>query len=146
MKLSYIAEMLASHDEVLWLDADVLIEDESESVFDEFSSDERLHAMCLLEDNESERHFNCGVWICRRGVIPMIVLAAMEDDLIDHKWWEQAAVARHLIEFPPFVLSERWNHWSGSPASIKPRFRHACLQRTAGEKAAEIEKWIHGLG
>jgi hypothetical protein len=146
MKLAYIAEMLVSHDEVLWLDADVLIADDSASIFDEFPVGENHHAMCLLEDLESKKHFNSGVWICRRGAIPMIVLAAMEDDVIHHKWWEQAAVERHLGEFPPFSLGECWNRWLGSPDSVTPRFLHACFQRTAGEKAAQIETWIQSAG
>jgi hypothetical protein len=142
MKLAIIADSLASHDEVLWIDPDVIIVDPSVSLFDECQKHGLHHGMCLLSDANGTQHYNAGVWMCRRGVLKALVMAAMEDDLIYHDWWEQAAVARHFDEFPPFTIDESWNHWAGGSPDVRPRFRHACQEKTPQAKVAAIREWM----
>jgi hypothetical protein len=123
-KLTCISLGLASHDEVLWLDADVAVADLSKNIFDEVPAS-FCSAACRLVEQNGEPHFNTGVWVVRRKFLPDIVHAAMQDDLIHHKWWEQAAINR-VASDKIFPLPEEWNTWSGSPESVHPRFRHAC--------------------
>jgi hypothetical protein len=125
MKLVYIADALTTHDEVLWIDADVLVSQTCrESIFDCVPSD-AVQAMAQIGDPP---HHNTGVWVIRREMLPALMLAAMSDQYIRHQWWEQAAI--HEVtgqqQIPTHTLDENWNHWSGSPDSVKPKFRHAC--------------------
>ncbi len=137
MKLVYVADALIEHDEVLWLDADVLVVDsDAGSVFDEVP-DWAHHAMCLHPD---PIHPNTGVWVVRRPMLPAIVQAAMQDDCIEHKWWEQAAIIKVMQSerIPTAVLGDEWNAWSGSPSDLKPKFRHACGMP---DQLAAIREW-----
>jgi hypothetical protein len=125
-KLIWIAEALAIHDEVLWLDADVLVCDRAMgvSVFGEVS----LECEQAMVMHPNPDHYNTGVWALRDGMIPSLVAAAMEDDCVHHRWWEQAALHRVMErrQIATHRLPEEWNCWSGSPPEIEPFFRHAC--------------------
>jgi hypothetical protein len=126
-KLICIADAFSSADEVLWVDGDVMVADGSESIFERVppSAD---HAACFLTDRNGEEHYNTGVWLLRKSMMPHLVSAAMDDDCVHHPWWEQMAinniVRAGLVETHP--LGEEWNFWEGSPPDIHPRFRHSC--------------------
>jgi len=137
-KLACLAESLSEFDEVLWLDADVVVSTD-ESIFDDFPVDK---IQAVVEQKTTEGCIpNTGVWLCRRPVLPWLVAASMHDGYVNHKWWEQAAVihlmgyvsegglcrslrASKLHELTHF-LDERWNYWSGSTIS-EAFFIHAC--------------------
>lgn len=123
-KLCCIADTLAYADEVLWLDADVVVCGEPPNIFEEFDP-ECDQAMVMHPNPE---HHNTGVWLLRRSMLPHLVSAAMQDEFVHHRWWEQAAIHRVMesMSIPTQTLPERWNCWSGSPADIEPCFRHAC--------------------
>jgi hypothetical protein len=123
-KLVAIAEAFADHDEVLWLDADVLIVDGSESLFDAVPG----WADQALVEHPNPTHMNTGVWLLRRRMIPVVTLACMRDELIHHRWWEQAAINEITLErkIPTHVLGGEWNRWHGDTSDTPPRFLHAC--------------------
>ena len=137
-KLIAIAECLQSYDEVVWLDSDVVVADFSKNIFDEvpdgFSS-----ASCRLTDSKGESHFNTGVWLVRRGFYSSLVCAAMQDDLVHHKWWEQAAINR-IAANEMYSLPEEWNVWAGTSPQVHARFRHACGLGTAERRLS----WLFG--
>lgn len=126
-KLTAIAAGLAENDEVLWLDADVSVETATKNVFDEIA-DGVSSGMCLLDDSDGRGHFNTGVWLVRRKFMPHIVSAAMMDEFVNHRWWEQAAVIAVIEkeQVPVQRLQDMWNVWSGSGDVQNPQFRHAC--------------------
>jgi hypothetical protein len=139
-KLFSILSAFERADEVLWLDADVFVCDESLSPFEEFPK-EFEHACCRQFCSERGPHWNTGVWAVRRSAIGILSAAAMQDDLIHHPWWEQAAVNRVCEELrsEPWHLGDEWNHYWQTPDTVKPRFRHACGNHFS--KLEKIRKW-----
>jgi len=137
-KLIYIADCFAGADEVLWLDADVAIVDQTRNIFDEFPAG-ASQAMAFLDG--SPPHWNCGVWLIRKQMLPVLMEVAMQDHCVNHHWWEQKAVNEltERLKIPTHRLGEEWNHWTGSPRGISPRFRHAC---GSGEKASLLRNWL----
>jgi hypothetical protein len=126
-KLICIADALAKADQVLWVDCDVMVVDDSESIFSTVP-DSVDHAACLLSDGSGSEHYNTGVWVVFRSMLPYIVAAAMDDDCADHPWWEQMAINKIIASGAAKThrLSEQWNFWEGSPPETRQRFRHAC--------------------
>ncbi len=137
-KLVCLAHALSEFDEVLWLDADVVVADESD-IFEEFPKS-KAHA--LVEHTTDEGSVpNTGVWLCRRSILPWLSVAAMRDECIHHKWWEQAAIlhllgysttsgkCKHEQETGLFIsthwLDERWNYCSHSKGTVVS-FVHPC--------------------
>jgi hypothetical protein len=153
-KLIAIAVGFVEYDEVLWLDTDVVIVDSSESLF-EAVPPEADHAMVRHQTNEGDVP-NAGVWLLRRPMLPILVAAAMMDDAVHHRWWEQAAMlslmgfsessgqCRHVNETHLYKqthwLDESWNVWIGSPPSVTPKFRHAC-GRNGSERMSLLKGW-----
>lgn len=137
-KLVCMSHALSVFDEVLWLDADVVVADTAD-IFAGIPTD-MSHALVEHHTDEGDVP-NTGVWICRRPMIPWITVAAMNDACVEHKWWEQAAIL-HLLGYEmvhgrcmrtsdtellrkTHWLDERWNYCyfsKGEPAS----FIHPC--------------------
>jgi hypothetical protein len=153
-KLIAIADALVEHDEVLWLDADVVVVDGSQDVFSDFAAGA---AQALMQHKTEEGVVpNCGVWLVRREMVPFIVSAAMSDDLVFHRWWEQAAVLRlagfsvgekcENVEQTPLYqkthwLDEGWNSWAFTDAAVHKRFMHACAY-TAMDRPIVVRNWV----
>lgn len=141
-KLIAIAWGLSTHEEVLWLDADVDVRRATLDVFAELPPG-RSFGLCRLTDERGVGHFNCGVMLCRRGVMPLIVEAAMCDHFSNHPWWEQAAInwliGRADGDIGLFGLEAKWNAWSGGSCD-SPQFRHACGLSGVDAKLA----WLGG--
>jgi hypothetical protein len=142
-KLVHICDALSDSDEVLWIDSDVVVAEScTDNIFSQIPP-EAFHAMAFLSGNPP--HFNAGVWALRRRILPSLMLAAMQDDLVHHSWWEQAAMHRVMESMPASsiaTLDESWNHWTGSSGEITPRFRHACGLR-GEERIQKITEWLH---
>jgi hypothetical protein len=137
-KLACIADALVAFDEVLWLDTDVVVATQ-ENIFDEIPEGK---IQATVEHHSQEGHIpNMGVWLCRKAMAPWLVVAAMQDQCVDHKWWEQAAMM-HLMGYScedgqcrrlreprlqslTHYLDERWNFCSCSKCS-DCCFFHAC--------------------
>lgn len=134
-KLPAIAKSLSTHEESLWLDADVMVLPEAGDVFDEFLPGYAAAAAYLTDENGTG-HFNCGVMLTRRGFLETLVLAAMQDDCIYNGWWEQAAINRLACPDTVQRLGEEWNSWRGTNKDVVPQFRHACGFETMNERVA----------
>lgn len=124
-KLIWIADALATFEEVLWVDADVFVCDGAMqvSIFDGIP-DSCDQAMAI---HENPKHFNTGVWMLRRAMLPVLVAAAMEDECVHHAWWEQAAIHRVMARNSTrtHALDIKWN----CPklfCTNETLFRHAC--------------------
>lgn len=136
-KLIYIADCFATADEVLWLDADVAIVDSTKNIFDEFPRDTAQG----MARHPNPDHWNMGVWLIRRQMLPVLMEAAMQDHCIHDNWWEQRAMNELTARFniPTRALGEEWNCWVGSPADVSPRFRHACGPI---DKVSLLKEWL----
>ena len=139
-KLLAIASEFEIADEVLWLDADVLIVDGSEDIAFDFQPG-MSQAMVRHSSPEGDVP-NAGVWFLDRRMLGTLMACAMDDRFVNHKWWEQAAIlcrmgfeerdgmCHHKTPTPLYRathwLDESWNVWKGSPATVRPKFVHAC--------------------
>jgi hypothetical protein len=92
MKLPNIGAALRDHERVLWLDADVVVHDSSQNIFDAVEAD----AWQAVVEHETECGVvpNCGVWIVTREMRPWLDFAwsNMLEVYEEHPWWEQAAI------------------------------------------------------
>lgn len=140
-KLVSIASAMVHADEVLWLDADVVIVDQSLSIFDAIDLGECIQAMCRLSDYSGVEHHNAGVWVLRREMLPFLMTAAMDDSCIHHPWWEQQAIRNLIDHIPTIDLPHEWNVWTGADPSVVPRFRHACGLHGPGQQLEAVKRW-----
>jgi hypothetical protein len=132
-KIKIIAELLDRYDDVLWLDSDLVIVDGREDL-------PATDFMALVQhDTGSETMPNSGVWLLHSSPETKRFLDEVwaQEDLIDHRWWENAAICRLLgysldpvapgaktnwLERTDF-LDPRWNSIPSSSAS-NPRIKH----------------------
>jgi len=137
-KVPILRELAAEHELVLWLDADLVIVDGSTDIAVELEQGRFLY---LVEHATKEgRMPNSGVMLLRGGSDTVAFLDAVyaQDDLINHRWWENAAIARllgyrldpvgpgdptDLREQRTKFVSGRWNSIPDAPAP-DPRIRH----------------------
>jgi galactosyl transferase GMA12/MNN10 family len=141
-KIPLIAEMLRSHDLVMWVDADAVIVDETVDLASELRARKHLYLVEHRHAPTGEVTANAGVLMFRAGGWAKRLLEAIwaQEDLIAHRWWENAALMRLLgyrIDPQPAAHIQRtrwlrrvrfldvaWNsmpHWHGSPS---PRITH----------------------
>ena len=123
-KLLAIREALAEHDEVFWIDSDAIIVDPTVDVRSEIRADTEL--AWVVHDFLDGAVPNSGVMLIRRSarILQLIDAAYDQLDLIDHVWWENAALMRVLGYLHPSVpthqdftpmevnvelLDSRWN-------------------------------------
>ncbi len=137
-KIRLLRELAGSHDLVLWLDADLVVVDTKLDIASELEPGRFLY---MVEHQTKEgRMPNSGVMLLRGGAETIAFLDEVyaQQDLVEHRWWENAAICR-LLGYqldpvrpgPPTALlrehtrfiSGRWNSIPDAPAS-DPRIRH----------------------
>lgn len=132
-KIPILQELLKSYQTVLWLDSDLVIVDGREDL-------PATSFMSLVQhDTPAGTMANTGVWTlsASQDTVRFLDEVWAQEDLINHTWWENAAVCRLLgYEIDPIgpghstpwleatdFLDPRWNSIPDSPAS-RPRIRH----------------------
>lgn len=137
-KVSTLHKTLQKHDLVVWIDIDVVVLDGSRWIGDELPADKWQG---LVEHKtECGEVPNCGVWVVRREMLPVLEQVWQMDRYLDHGWWEQAAVLELLgyhVTAKPTAKRERPSdlydrtHWLGSEWNDHPddtrRAEHARL-------------------
>jgi hypothetical protein len=137
-KVLLLRRLAAKHELLLWLDADLVIVDSSVDIASEL---ERQRFLYLVEHHTKEgRMPNSGVMLLRGGSQTSAFLEDVyaQDDLVNHRWWENAAISRLLgYELDPVgpckpttlltehtkFISPRWNSIPGAPEP-RPYIRH----------------------
>jgi galactosyl transferase GMA12/MNN10 family len=137
-KVPLLRTLAARYDTVLWLDADLVIVDPSTDIAEEIEEGRFLY---LVEHRTKEGLIpNSGVMLLRGGeeAIAFLDEVYAQEDLIDHRWWENAAICRLLgYRLDPVgpgeptplrsertkLISPRWNSIPDAPAR-QPRIRH----------------------
>ena len=108
MKVPNIGAALRDYDRVLWLDADVVIVDHEQNIFDALDG----NAWQSLVEHETECGLvpNCGVWLVTRAMAQWLQFAwdQMLADFVEHPWWEQAAVMTMMGY--QITLTDGWPH------------------------------------
>lgn len=145
VKVPFVAKALGQFDEVLWLDADVVVRRKQESIFAEVADD----AVLALVEHHTECGDvpNFGVFVARRGLADALnfIWEHRREQFLNHPWWEQAAMLEQLgysvahsggcqqskrIALSPLremttFLSPKWNHHpKDSGKADKPNFIH----------------------
>jgi hypothetical protein len=97
-KVPLIGSLLQEYDEVLWLDADLVILDGSVDIA-AVVPDTAFQALVEMQ-SDGHRVPNTGVWFLRASERAQDFLAEIwaSTDFINHKWWENAA-AVHLLGY-----------------------------------------------
>lgn len=137
-KIALLRKLASEYDLLLWLDADLVIVDRSVDIADELEDGRDLY---LVEHKTKEgRMPNSGVMLLRGGEPTLAFLDEVysQTDLINHRWWENAAICRllgynldpvgpgdptPLLSDRTKLISTRWNAIRDSPVR-DPRIRH----------------------
>lgn len=139
MKVPAMLAALRETSCVVWIDADVVIEDGRHDLLAEVPSG-CVQAM-VEHDTECGLVPNCGVWVVRSQMAPTLREAWDCGRHVDHPWWEQAVVLEQMgyhVDGPaatldtPTTLYERtqflsatWNdHPRDARRAERVRFRH----------------------
>lgn len=95
LKLPLLSRLLEAYDVVFWIDADVVIVDDSVDAFEESST---APMSMVVHRVKLGTHPNTGVWICRREAKAIIDAIDVEEPIPYHvdRWWEQAALHRYF--------------------------------------------------
>lgn len=152
-KLVFIAHGLTQADTVIWVDADVYVLNFIDDIMAGVP-DDAWQAMVKHQTNEGDVP-NAGVWIVRRPMLMYLMAAAMSDHLVNHPWWEQAAIHammgfefsesgnRHvhdtLLYQRTHWLDESFNVCRYSPRGVKQNWLHACGLVT--NRLEAIKEW-----
>jgi len=152
-KLTFIANGLTQADTVIWVDADVYVLNFIDDILADVP-DDAWQAMVRHKTNEGDVP-NAGVWIVRRPMLMYLMAAAMSDHLVNHPWWEQAAIHAmmgfeygqsgnvHVHDTPLYQkthwLDESFNVCRYTPPGVKMNWLHACGFTTGRLEA--IEGW-----
>lgn len=122
---------------MLWLDADVIVADEGRDLADELSPDD-WQALVRHHTPDGEVP-NCGVWLLRPAMRPLLEQLWEMTQYLKHPWWEQGALCellgyggRPLSLLYPSELYARtcwleleWNSHEEQDPHPSPRFAHA---------------------
>jgi hypothetical protein len=97
-KVPVLLDLLSSYDTVLWLDADVIIADGTDDIAAHVPAD-AWQALVKHHTTAGEVP-NCGIWLLRKPMIPILEQIWEMRQYIDHPWWEQAAMLK-LLGYEP---------------------------------------------
>lgn len=152
-KLTFIAHALSQADTVIWVDADVYVLNFLDDILAGVP-DTAWQAMVRHQTNEGDVP-NAGVWVVRRPMLMYLMAAAMSDHLINHPWWEQAAIHammgfeygddgnRHvrstLLYERTHWLDESFNVCRYTPPTVTQNWLHACGYVT--DRLETIKEW-----
>jgi len=104
-KIKYLLDALATHGEVIWIDSDALIVDLSRDLRKDVAR--RTDFAWVIHHFDDAEHPNSGVVFVRNTPRTIALLKAVYDqeDLIEHPWWEQAALIR-LLGYSSEIVDE----------------------------------------
>lgn len=148
-KIPALLAALDEYEEALWVDADVVIVDDSDDLpVPKF----KWQALVAHHTNDGEVP-NCGVWLVRQPMRPVLEQIWKMGEFVNHAWWEQAAVCQLLgYRGCPLTLAEpgelvartaflgkEWNGHINDPEVVDhPRFRHATMHP---DRTAIMREW-----
>jgi hypothetical protein len=89
-KVTRLLQLLDEYDELLWIDCDVLVLDDTRDLADEMTPD-AWHGITLHRTVEGDVP-SCGVWLVRQPMQPVLEAIWRLDRYCFHPWWEQAAL------------------------------------------------------
>lgn len=142
---------LCSADIILWLDADVLIIDNTHDIANELEN--HITGLVVHENQVHGRVPNCGVWLLRKEFVPYILKMSREDNYpTSNRIWEQAALIKIMngtINFPiklpetkPFPWKELSQEWNHTQQTKNTRFFHATGSKNLEDRINSLNRGI----
>lgn len=148
-KIPALLAALDDYEEALWIDADVVIVDDTEDL-----NVPKFKWQALVAHHTGDGEVpNCGVWLVRQPMRPWLERIWKMTGYLNHPWWEQAAVCEllgyrgsplqlmdpgELVARTAF-LGKEWNpHKNDSEEIDHPRFRHATMHP---DRASVMRQW-----
>lgn len=140
IKVDALQRALRSYTAAVWIDADVVITNGTENIFDDLPADKWQGVVEHV--TECGTVPNCGVWVCRPQMTPFLQKARARTRYINHPWWEQADMmeqmgytfsgpnnARHVTDTDLYqhtqFLPPTWNHHPRDNNRVAaPNFAH----------------------
>lgn len=89
-KIPWLLKLLEQYDAVICLDADCVIVNGKEDILEGVDA---IQSLVFHNTDEGEVP-NCGAWILSPKMIDVLNQMWEQTDLINHKWWENAALLR----------------------------------------------------
>ena len=141
-KIPAIKNELDKYDLVLWIDADIVIINDSENIFDNILTDKIQYLVQHYVNNFVVP--NAGMWILKKDMLEYLDPIWNNDKYINHGWWEQASLLElmgfkiesyrtdlinktALYEKTQF-LEQKWNHHPHDTKSVEyPNFIHVTM-------------------
>ena len=158
-KIPMLQTLLATYDEVLWLDSDLVIVDGREDLN---VPEDAWQAMVFHHTGDGEVP-NCGVWLVRKPMLPYLQIAWDNTKYLDNRWREQSAIIEQMgyvdIVRPVYLdkptelyartyqLDNNWNvHVWDQPQPEYPRIQHATMHPdiigAMQAWAKQVEEWV----
>lgn len=139
-KVLLLQQLLSRYDEVLWIDADAVVLDDTRDITDDLEPGDLMGLVAHVTPEGDDPIPNSGVWLLRNDPAVIDFLDEVWDctGFIDHKWWENAAVLQLLgyqlqprvrledpapLWFRTRLLSTEWNSVPPDPHP-SPRIVH----------------------
>lgn len=141
-KIPAIKNELDKYDLVLWIDADIVIVNHSENIFDNILEDKIQYLVQHYVDNFVVP--NAGMWMLKKDMLEYLDSIWNNNKYINHSWWEQASLLElmgfkvenyrtnlinktTLYEKTQF-LEQKWNHHPHDIKGVKyPNFVHVTM-------------------
>jgi hypothetical protein len=97
-KIALVQELLDRYPVVGWIDSDAIVVDGSEDIGSELDDDHDLYIVAHRDGSPPYEVINSGVFMFKATDWSKRFLAAVwgQEDLINHTWWENAAIMRLL--------------------------------------------------
>jgi hypothetical protein len=97
-KVVVVQQLLEEYPIVGWIDADAIIVDGSEDIGTELDDDHDFYIVAHRDGSPPAEVLNSGVFMVRDTAWARRFLSAVwdQEDLVDHIWWENAAIMRLL--------------------------------------------------
>lgn len=143
-KLLLFMRFLEEYENILWVDADILIKDKTEDVLD-YMEPKSLQGMVFHQTYSEGVVPNCGLWIVNHHIHPYLLELWDRTDIINNSWWEQLAVTQYMDKNKEFKnrttdLPYRFNYHKfdvrGMP--LDTAFYHATMYQ---DRLAQLKEW-----
>lgn len=150
-KVPLLVDALDAYEEALWVDADMVVVDDS----DDLDVPEIAWEALVRHRTADGQVPNCGLWLVRRPMLPWLERIWAQTSRLEHGWWEQAALMDFLgytVDERPARLAEQstlyehtewldpgWNVHRNDVSDLeRPRFMHATMHP---DRAATMREW-----
>lgn len=125
-KIELIEILLKEYENVIWIDADILIVDESKNILNDLYTKKDTHMGLVVHDTKLGKIPNCGLWALNQRSLNWISDIYKFDNRssLSNYWWEQAALMSMMkfnFKKNPIKIPDSFNFsWTSLPYYWNP--------------------------